>query len=69
LLNTHDRGPIDAVAASFQFEACSVATVTPSESTGRAPFSAPCDPGLPSSSTVLPQPIPGAPATLSPVTR
>jgi hypothetical protein len=66
---TSDRPPSSAVASSRQTEARSVPTGSPSRSTGSTPFAAPAVPALPSSSTAPPQPIPGAPMTLCPVTR
>src|SRR5687768_4699238 len=54
LANTHSRSPMTAAAPSFQFEARSQATTAPSRNTGSTPFSAPAEPGLPSSSTGSP---------------
>ena len=68
--NTHDRSPTSAVAASFQFEARSVATTATRRQHRQVPFSVPCDPALAQlQHDVLPQPMPGAPATLWPVAR
>ena len=70
LVNTHSRSPTTAVAASFQLEARRTATGDPSRRTGSSPLRVAGRAGLAEfEHCVPPQPIPGAPATLSPVAR
>ena len=69
LAKTHDRSPTSAVAASFQLEARSMATTTPSREHGQLPFRCRATRLAELQHDVLPQPMPGAPATLWPVAR